>query len=206
MSGSSIFSPPTLMDGPKWNGLRIGLLGGSFNPPHKGHLNISLIALKTLRLDCVWWMVTPQNPFKKTGDMEPFEKRFEMCGKFIDHPKILVSDIEQKLGFSRTINSVRVLKARYPGADFVWITGMDVAHELHRWHRWHELLDEIAMAHICRPPAYSVIRNTPVRMLAGRKHVYPVKAARHKLSPGKSFWILRKKMIDVSSSYLRGSG
>ncbi len=202
-SSSSILSPPTLLDSPRWRNMRIGLLGGSFNPPHKGHIHISLIALHTLRLDCIWWMVTPRNPFKSIREMLPFKQRFEMCKDIARHPGILVSDIEQRLDYIRSINTVRELKKRYPSTEFVWITGMDVAHQLHRWYKWRDLLDEIAMVHICRPPAYSVIRNNPVRLLGGRKHIYPSKASSYPLEPGRSYWILQKKMIDISSTNIR---
>jgi nicotinate-nucleotide adenylyltransferase len=133
----------------------------------------------------------------------PFEERFRLCEEFAWHPRIIVTDLEKDLGFTRSINTVRELKKRFPATSFAWITGMDVAHQLHRWYRWRDLLDEIAMVHICRPPAYSVIANTPVRLLSGRRHIYPETAARYSLQAGLSYWILQKKMIDISSTNLR---
>lgn len=202
-SFNQCFTPPSLLESSRWQGQRIGLLGGSFNPPHKGHLHISLIAMEVLKLDFVWWMVTPQNPFKQADSTMPFEKRFELCRQTADHPRVLISSIENELGYTRTIHTIKKLKTHFPNTSFVWITGMDVVHQLHRWYKWKDLLDQIPMAHICRPPANSVIKNVPARMLRGRNHIYPSKASRYSLEPRNTYWILQKKMVNISSTDLR---
>jgi nicotinate-nucleotide adenylyltransferase len=183
--------------------MRVGLLGGSFNPAHKGHVHISLIAMQVMQLDCVWWLVTPQNPFKSRADMRPFDERFAQCKAIANHPRILVSDIENKLHSNRTLPTVRALKAHYPGTAFAWITGMDIAQEMHRWHRWRDLLNEISMVHMCRPPAHSVIRAAPLRLIDTQHHIHPPHPARYRLRANTSYWILQKKMMDISSSTLR---
>src|SRR5688572_19519709 len=106
----TIFALPHLHDGPRWKGLRVGLLGGSFNPPHEGHVHISLAALKGLELDAVWWLVTPQNPVKAEQPL-PLEERVRLSRELVRHPKILVSDIEKDLDTQLTYHTIRKLKA-----------------------------------------------------------------------------------------------
>ncbi|NCC22362.1 MAG: nicotinate-nicotinamide nucleotide adenylyltransferase [Alphaproteobacteria bacterium] len=183
--------------------MRVGLLGGSFNPPHEGHLHISLIAMAMLKLDCVWWVVTPQNPLKSPQGVLPFEERFSLCEDIARHPRIIVTAIEQQLKYNRTLYTVRALKRHFPKTEFVFVTGMDTAQMMHRWLRWKELLAEIATVHMGRPPAHSVIRATPMRMIGSQRHVYPRVAARYSLQPRTSYWVLQKKMIDISSTVLR---
>ena len=91
----SIFTPPHTLNTPRWNNMRVGLLGGSFNPPHKGHLHISLAALNSLQLDAIWWLVTPQNPLKGDITPLPIEEPIALSQELITHPKILVTDIEK---------------------------------------------------------------------------------------------------------------
>src|SRR6185436_17325808 len=101
--------------------LRIGLLGGFFNPAHAGHLHISLEALKQLQLDQVWWLVSPQNPLKSTSDMAPYENRFASAKEVVQHDKrIVVSDFEKKHGLYFTHATLSEIKKHYPSARFVW--------------------------------------------------------------------------------------
>ena len=89
-----LFSTPTLLSSPRWKNMRIGLLGGSFNPPHEGHMHISRIALSALNLHAVWWIVTPNNPLKHASTLLPYEQRIKLCHDRIkDHTKIIVTDI-----------------------------------------------------------------------------------------------------------------
>ena len=91
-----IFSPPHLLDGARWKGLRVGILGGSFNPPHIGHVHISLIALNSLKLDVIWWLVTPKNPLKDKAQLS-FEERFDLCLALTNNsPRLIVTDLEKK--------------------------------------------------------------------------------------------------------------
>ncbi len=186
-----------------WNGLRVGLLGGSFNPPHEGHVHISLAALKGLELDAVWWLVTPQNPIK-TEQAMPMPERVRLSQELTaPHPKILVSDIEKDLGTSITYDTIRKMKSRFPKTQFVWISGMDNALSLHKWHHWHELLQEVCMVHLTRNPATSLIQSCPLRMLSSQKHVVLSKAGRFPLDAGTTYWMLQKKMVNISSTEIR---
>lgn len=197
------FSPPHLMDGQRWAGKRIGLLGGSFNPPHEGHLHISLIALQSLKLDYIWWLVTPQNPLKEASSLAPYEDRVRACRSFVHHPQILITDLERQLDVNRSYDTVCALNKAFPQTQFVWITGMDNALNFHRWHRWRDILGEIATAHVARPPAWSLIEACPLRMLASQKHHYLNSARKAELAPGHTYWLLQKKMLAVSSTEIR---
>ncbi len=198
----TLFALPQLRDSQRWKGMRVGLLGGSFNPPHEGHVHISLVALKGLELDAIWWLVTPQNPIKSEKPL-PLEERMRLSRDLITHPKILVTDIEKDLNTTVTYETVRKLKTHYPATQFVWISGMDNALNLHRWHKWRELLKEICMVHVTRMPAKSLIARSPLRMLSGQKHVVLNKAGKHPLESGTTYWMLQKKMVDVSSTQIR---
>ena len=137
------------MDAP---GLRVGILGGSFNPTHDGHLHISILALKQLQLDEVWWMVSPQNPLKSTKDMAPFEERLENAEKFIRHPAIRVTDLESRLGTSYTVETLTALKLAFPRVRFVWLMGADNLAQMSRWRRWTRIFNLVPLAAFDRAP------------------------------------------------------
>ncbi len=182
--------------------MRVGLLGGSFNPPHEGHMHISLAALKALDLDAVWWLVTPKNPIKSINP-QPLEERMRLCRDLVDHPKVLISDIEKDLGTNITYFTVRKLKDNFPNTQFVWISGMDNARNLHRWNHWQRLLQEVPMLHLTRNPAKSLVQACPLRMLRTQKHVFIDRGSRLPLDPGTTYWMMQKKMVDISSTEIR---
>ena len=197
-----IFSPPDLKSSAQWSGMRVGLLGGSFNPPHEGHLHISLIALRALKLDCIWWLVTPQNPLKDKAE-NSFNKRFAMCEDLITTPKIIVSDLERQLKTNLSWQTIRAMRLHFPCTDFVWITGMDNAQTIHKWHNWKDILSNVATAHIARPPAYNLIENCPLRLLSSQNHVFLEKAQKVSLRPHNTYWLMQKKMVSFSSTEIR---
>jgi len=120
---------------------RVGLLGGSFNPPHICHLLASVYALETAALDAVWWLPVHVHAFAKDSELASWEDRLAMCEAAVaDWPGIEVDPIEASLeATSYTIHTVSALRAAHPDAAFVWIAGADLLDELHRWHRWPEL-------------------------------------------------------------------
>lgn len=132
-------------------GKKIGLLGGSFNPAHEGHLHISLEALKRLDLDEVWWLVSPKNPLKKASDLAPYKKRFEGAQKLARHPRIHVLDIEEKLGFYYSIDTLRYL-TQYRDGQFVWLMGADNLEHFHRWRSWRAIAKLVPIAVLDRAP------------------------------------------------------
>lgn len=198
-----LFPCPGPLSSALWRGLRVGLLGGSFNPPHEGHLHISMVAMQFLKLDAVWWLVTPDHPLKPMKGVPSIERRAEWCEELALHPRIVVTCIERELGTSITFDTVGALNRRFPGTQFCFITGMDNALSLHRWNRWRELLGQTCMVHVARPPALSLVKASPSRLLAPQKQIYLADSGRYPLRRGTTYWILQKKMVDMSSTYRR---
>ena len=198
----TFLSNPHLLNSPRWKNKRVGLLGGSFNPPHEGHVHISLAALKGLHLDAIWWLVSPQNPIKELEPL-PLDERMALCQDIVNHPKILISDIEKDLGTTITYHSIRKLKARYPVTQFIWISGMDNALNLHKWNNWRELLGEIPMVHLTRSPARSLVTGCPLRMYKKQRHMVIDKGGHYPLDSGTTYWMMQKKMINISSTEIR---
>lgn len=133
-------------------GRRIGLLGGSFNPAHEGHLHISLLALARLGLDELWWMVSPLNPLKSASEMAPLAKRMAGARAMARHPAIRVTDIEAQLGTLYTADTLAALRRRFPRARFVWIMGADILPELPRWKHWRDIFRLVPIAVFGRAP------------------------------------------------------
>jgi nicotinate-nucleotide adenylyltransferase len=136
-------------------GQRIGLLGGSFNPAHHGHREISEHALTTLALDQIWWLVSPQNPLKDTADMAPFADRLasanSVAAESAKASQIKVSDIEQELGTRYSIDTVTALRQRHTNDHFVWIIGADNLAQMPDWQRWQDLMEAVPIAVFDRP-------------------------------------------------------
>lgn len=198
------YSPPHLLDSARWANMRIGLLGGSFNPPHEGHLHVSLTALHMLKLDFIWWLIAPQNPFKDEASIMPYEERFRLCREMTaGHPQILVTDIERQMGFNRSVDTLITLKNALPRTALVWVTGLDIAHEFHLWHRWRDILKIVATAHIARPPYQTLVKDCPLRALQTQNHRNMQKAEKAPLAPGHSYWLMQCPVIETSSTEIR---
>lgn len=133
-------------------GARIGLLGGSFNPGHGGHLHISREALRRLALDEVWWLVSPQNPLKAEHDMASLADRMRQADRVADDRRIRVTDLESRLGTRFTVDTVRVLRRRYPRVRFVWLIGADNLAQMPRWYNWEALFHLVPIAVFARRP------------------------------------------------------
>lgn len=131
---------------------RIGLLGGSFNPAHRGHRNISLAAIDALALDELWWLVSPGNPLKEEAtDMAPFEARLASARKMARGTSIRASDFERRAGTRYTIDTLRALLARHPEQRFIWLMGADTVAQFHRWKDWREIATMVPIAVLPRP-------------------------------------------------------
>ena len=130
---------------------RIGLLGGSFNPAHRGHRRISLAALKALGLDEVWWLVSPGNPLKSAKDMAPFDARLASARLMARRAPIRVSDFEAKTGTRYTIDTLRNLLRRHPRDRFIWLMGADTVAQFHHWKQWRAIAQLVPIAVIARP-------------------------------------------------------
>lgn len=198
----SFLTAPNRLETQRWHKKRIGIFGGSFNPPHAGHLHVAKTALAALQLDFIWWMVTPQNPIKEQKPT-PLVERIQACEALIDSPQMIVTGLEADLGARTSYQTVKKLKHNFPSTEFIWITGLDNAHTLHRWDRWQDLLAEIPFLHITRPPAQSIVRSCPLRFNARQTHIHLSKSARHPLKPNHTYWMMNKKLINMSSTEIR---
>ncbi|NEW92384.1 nicotinate-nucleotide adenylyltransferase [Rhodopseudomonas sp. BR0M22] len=133
-------------------GMRIGLLGGSFNPPHLAHRAISQFAIKKLKLDRVWWLVSPGNPLKDISSLREIDARVAAAQAIADDPRIQVSRLEAVIGTRYTADTLRYLRRHCAGARFVWIMGADNLAQFHRWQQWQQIAAEVPIAVIDRPP------------------------------------------------------
>ncbi len=133
---------------------KIGLLGGSFNPAHEGHLEISLRALEFLELDFVWWLVSPGNPLKDETTIAPFEERLKSAKKIANDPRIIVSDMERNFETTYTVDTLERLIANLPSYHFVWLMGADNLVQFHQWKEWRRIAEIVPIA-IFNRPSYS---------------------------------------------------
>jgi len=131
--------------------MAIGVLGGSFNPAHVGHLQLARYALQHLRLDQVWLMVSPGNPLKSRHGMAPFAARLASAARLADGRRIIATDIEARLHRRYTVETMAVLRQRFPRARFVWLMGADGLASLPRWRRWQDLARLVPIAILPRP-------------------------------------------------------
>ena len=130
---------------------RIGLLGGSFNPAHRGHRRISLAALQALDLDEVWWLVSPGNPLKSATGMAPYAARLASAKRMARLAPIRVSDFEARAGTRYTIDTLTKLLRRHPGDRFIWLMGADTVAQFHHWKSWRRMAKIVPIAVIARP-------------------------------------------------------
>ena len=143
--GRLIRLPPTAP------GMRIGLYGGSFDPPHPGHRHVALLGLRRLHLDRVWWIVGPGNPLKDRTRLPSAEARLGATRQIARHPRMVVTGFEAELGARYTVESVRFLVRRCPGVHFVYILGADSFANFHRWRAWREIASLVPIAVVDRP-------------------------------------------------------
>jgi nicotinate-nucleotide adenylyltransferase len=139
----------------------VGLLGGSFNPAHAGHRHISEIALRYLKLDEIWWLVSPQNPLKPAADMAPLASRLASAARHSQHPRMRATAVEQEMGTRYTADTLLELRRRFPRTRFVWLMGADNLRQIPRWEAWSTIFHLLPIAVFARP-AYDL------RALAGK--------------------------------------
>lgn len=164
--------------------MRIGLLGGSFDPAHEGHVLISLHAIRNLQLDRIWWLVTPGNPLKDTAALPTSAERARRARAVASDPRIDVSRIEDDLGTRFTVETLIWLKRRCPDVRFVWLMGADNLAAFHRWHRWQDIAGLMPIAIFDRPGAtlaatrsQAAIRFGQARIPENRAKMLPVMRA-----------------------------
>ncbi len=155
MNVSNRFGPlvPEMRPPPAYPGMRIGLLGGSFNPAHAGHLHISRIALARAGLDRIWWLVTPGNPLKDRSELAKLDQRITGARAVAADPRIVVTAFEAAIGTRFSADTIDFLTRRYPQVRFVWIMGADNLLDFHRWNRWRRIAALVPILVIDRPGA-----------------------------------------------------
>ena len=132
-------------------GQKVGLFGGSFNPPHDGHVHVCEQALRRLELDQVWWLVTPGNPLKDLSNLQPLQKRIEACESIITDPRMKVTAVEMNLPTRYTVDTLTHIVAGNSGIHFVWIMGADNLGQFHLWERWRTIAELLPIAVVDRP-------------------------------------------------------
>jgi nicotinate (nicotinamide) nucleotide adenylyltransferase/ribosome silencing factor RsfS/YbeB/iojap len=187
---------------------RIGLLGGSFNPAHGGHLHLSLLALKHLDLDEIWWLVSPQNPLKSIAGMAPFAVRLEAARRVAaTHPRIIVSDIEIRLGSAHyTADTLVCLRRRFPRLRFVWLMGGDNLGQISRWERWTGIFQGVPIAVFDRPSYSLKALSSRAAQRFARERV-PASAARGLAEMTPPAWVFFHTRLDArSATRIRSEG
>ena len=185
--------PPWIVaPGPVAAGLRIGLLGGLFDPAHDGHLYISRIALKALKLDYVWWLVSPGNPLKPMPDSLPV--RLTRARNVARDRRILVTDVEARMGTRFTVDSLAALQKRFTEVDFVWLMGSDNLAQFSRWRRWQQIVARAPIAVVRRPGSVLASLHAPLARRIG---------VSRRLGPAPSLVVLDGPRSMESSTRLR---
>jgi nicotinate-nucleotide adenylyltransferase len=184
-------------------GMRIGLLGGSFNPAHAAHREISLTALKRLGLDQVWWLVTPGNPLKDVSHLPGLAARVAAAREIARHPRITVTGFDGGSGSRYTIDLLKVLKQRFPGVHFVWLMGADNLAEFHRWKAWPEIFATMPIAVLDRPGYRLKARASQAAKRFAPYYVDETDAAGLALLVPPAWTVLSHKLSGLSSTALR---
>ncbi|MDG4647959.1 nicotinate-nucleotide adenylyltransferase [Roseibacterium sp. SDUM158017] len=186
-------------------GQTVGLFGGSFDPPHAGHVHVSREALKRLGLDRVWWLVSPGNPLKANGPA-PIARRMDAARALVRDPRITVTDVEDRLGTRYTAETIERLGALYPGVRFVWLMGSDNLAQFHRWQRWDWIMCAIPIAVFARPGRRVSARTAKAARIF-RDARWPAAAAPLVARAEAPAWVfLDMPMVDVSSTEIRARG
>lgn len=194
------------VDGPiATRGQRIGLLGGSFDPPHAGHVHVTSWALRALALDRVWWLVSPGNPLKRRGPAG-IDRRVAACRRLIRHPRVDVTDIERRLGSPYTADTLARLQRCYPGVRFVWLMGADNLASFHRWDRWEWIAQNVPIAAFARPGEQLRAGLSPMARRFAHRRI-PAGAARLLGTGDEARWaLLTGTMSPASSTAIRSGG
>ncbi len=184
-------------------GMTIGLLGGSFDPAHAGHAHITREALKRMGLDRVWWLVSPGNPLK-ARQPAPMADRLVRARAVMDDPRVVITDVEARLGTRYTAETIERLQAIYPGVHFVWLMGADNLVEFHRWERWRDILRAVPVGVLARPGSGVAARLSVAARSFRVDRVQRGEALAGRKPPAWCF--VNVPMVDISSSAIRARG
>jgi nicotinate-nucleotide adenylyltransferase len=183
----------------------IGLLGGSFDPPHAGHAHITREALKRLGLDRVWWLVSPGNPLKAEGPA-PLPRRITAAREVMRHPRVVVTDIEARMGTRFTAETLEGLMRLYPGVRFVWLMGADNLATFDRWQRWRWIMDHVPVAVLARPGQTLSERRPTAAQVYSDHRLRGAAAMRLCAGDAPAWSFIHVPMVDISSTEIRARG
>jgi len=184
-------------------GMRIGLFGGSFDPPHQGHREVSLAAMRLLRLDQVWWLISPQNPLKPNAPSEDLRRRVAAAGKVANHPRIKVTGVEAGLDTTYTAETLRRLAPRLRDVDLVWMMGADNLATFHHWRDWRAIAEHVPIAIFNRPGLAFKALSSPAAKALARARI-PARAAGNLFEKQPPAWVfVGTPHVAVSSTALR---
>jgi nicotinate-nucleotide adenylyltransferase len=186
-------------------GMRIGIFGGSFDPPHAGHLAVSHVALRALGLDQVWWLVSPKNPLKPTAPSQDLARRIDAARRLADHPRIHVTGIEAALGTQYTVDTIGELILRLNGIDLVWMMGADSLADFHHWRDWSAIAASVPIAVFNRPGSALRALASPAAKSLSKARIPERAAATLAQTPAPAWVFLSKPHIPLSSTALRNA-
>jgi len=186
-------------------GLRIRLLGGSFDPPHAGHVHISRWALKAFGLDRVWWLVSPGNPLKRDAPAD-LARRLATARAMMRHPRVVVTDVEARLGTRHTAATLAALRHRHPAVRFVWLMGADNLTSFHHWERWDAIMATVPVGVLARPGEQLRAGLSPAARRFARWRYPQAAAAALPFARPPAWTLVTGRMLDLSSSELRALG
>jgi len=183
----------------------VGLLGGSFDPAHRGHVHITREALRRFDLDEIWWLISPGNPLKSQGPA-PMAQRMARAEALMQHPRVRITDLEARLGTRYTAETLAALMARYRGVRFVWLMGADNLAQFHLWQDWHWIMAHVPVGVLARPGDRMPARMSLAARLYARCRISG--RASHMLghSDAPAWCFVNMPMIAQSSSRIRESG
>lgn len=205
MGHMTVWSEPLLQGRALPDGARVGIMGGSFDPPHEGHVHVSKQALKRFGLDLLVWLVSPGNPLKPKPPA-PMSARLEAARVLIDHPRILLSDYEARVGTRFTAATLQGLVARHPAARFVWVMGADNLAQFHHWENWRGIMENVPLGIVARPGERLDARTAPAAKIYHAARV-PGRASHRLATTRAPAWcFINAPMVPQSSSAIRASG
>jgi len=196
---------PALTLPPVRPGQTIGLLGGSFDPPHAGHVHITREALKRFGLDAIWWLVSPGNPLKARGPA-PLERRMDAARTLMQHPRVFVSDAEAQIGSRYTAETLRILRAARPGARFVWLMGADNLAQFDRWQDWRDIIESVPVGVLARPDARTAARRSKAARIYAAHRLPGRQSQRLAQMDAPAWCFINVPMLSISSTRLRAQG
>lgn len=186
-------------------GQTVGLLGGSFDPAHQGHVHITREALKRFGLDHVWWLVSPGNPLKARGPAE-LSRRMAHARQIMQHPKVQISDIEARLGTRYTAQTLQALQTRYPSVRFVWLMGADNLAQFHLWQDWQQIMHRLPIGVIARPGDRISARRSLAAQVFDHARLRGVDSQHLARSQTPSWCYINLPLTGASSTAIRASG